>query len=63
MPRSLKLPVCELPHSLTHRSRRPISRPSRSAQKTFVPPSLVDTMQSSGISGATHSRLPHTPDP
>ena len=63
IPRSLKLPVCELPHSFSHRSPRPISLPSRSAQKTLVPPSPVDTMQSSGTSGATHSRLPHTPDP
>jgi len=29
----------------------------------FEPPSPVETMQSSGISGATHSRLPQTPEP
>ena len=63
MPRSLNDPVCELPHSFTQRSSRPSSRPKRSAQKRFVPPSSIDTTFSSRISGQTHSFLPQTPEP
>src|SRR4051812_20063972 len=63
MPRSLKDPVCELPHCLTHRSGTPISRPKRSAQNRLVPPSSIDTTWSSRTLGATHSFLPHTAEP
>ena len=63
MPRSLNEPVWLLPQSLTHTSSRPIERPYRSAQKRLVPPSAMDTTSPSATAGATHSRLPHTPDP
>jgi hypothetical protein len=63
IPRSLKEPVWLLPQSLTQRSSRPIDLPYLSAQKRLVPPSSMETMASSGTPGATHSRLPHTPDP
>ena len=63
MPRSLNEPVCEFPHSLTHSSARPSSRPNRSAQNRLVPPSSIDTMLSSSTSGHTHSFLPQTADP
>src|SRR3954470_14855322 len=63
IPRSLKDPVCELPHCLTHRSSSPSSLPNRSAQNRFVPPSSIDTMLSSRIEGSTHSFLPHTAEP
>src|SRR5918996_297024 len=63
MPRSLKEPVCELPHCLTQRSSTWICLPYRSAQKRLVLPSKVDTMFSLSTKGTTHSFLAHTPDP
>lgn len=64
MPRSLKEPVCELPHCLTHRSDMPsCSRPNLSAQNRFELPSNMLTMSSLAISGSTHSFLLQTPDP
>src|SRR5712671_5961980 len=63
MPRSLKLPVWLLPHSLIHRSSMPIDLPYRLAQNRLVPPSSRLTMLSSSSCGATHSFLPHTPLP
>src|SRR5436305_14264252 len=63
MPRSLKEPLCVLPHSFTHNSFTPIIFPKRSAQKRFVPPSYNETMFSFLISGKSHSFFPHTPEP
>ena len=63
MPRSLNDPVCELPQSFTHRSRTPSSRPNRSAQSRFVPPSSIETTDASLMSGHTHSFLPQTDEP
>ena len=63
MPRSLNDPVCELPHSFTHSSSIPSSRPNRSAQSRFVPPSSIETTAVSLISGHTHSLLPQTDEP
>ena len=63
IPRSLNEPVCELPHSFTHRSFIPSSRPKRSAQKRLVPPSSIDTTESFRTSGHTHSFLPQTDEP
>jgi hypothetical protein len=63
IPRSLNDPVCEFPHCFTHRSLSPRTRPKRSAQNRFVPPSSIETMFSSRISGQTHSFLPHTDEP
>ncbi len=63
IPRSLKEPVCEFPHCFTHRSSTPSSRPKRSAQNMFVPPSSIETTLSFRISGQIHSFLPQTPEP
>src|SRR5919201_3282465 len=63
MPRSLKLPVWLLPHSLIHKSSRPKDCPYRSAQNRLVPPSSRLTTLLSSSCGATHSFLPHTPLP
>ena len=60
MPRSLKLPVWLLPHSLTHRSGTPICLPRRSAQKRLVLPSYMLTTFSSRRLG--HHPLAHAPD-
>ncbi len=64
IPRSLKEPVCELPHCLTHRSDIPsTSFPKRSAQKRLELPSNMETMSSSSMPGRIHSFLLHTPLP
>lgn len=63
MPRSLKEPVWELPHCLTHRSFIPISFPNRSAQNRFELPSNMETMSLPEIVGSTHSLNFHTPEP
>jgi hypothetical protein len=51
MPRSLKEPVWLLPHCFTQRSRSPMERPYRSAQRRFDPPSAKLTMLSSAMPG------------
>src|SRR5260370_7035925 len=63
MPRSLKLPVWLLPHSLIHRSSRPSVWPYRFAQNRFVPPPSRLTTLLSSPSGPTPSFLPPTPLP
>src|SRR6266446_5572253 len=63
MPRSLKEPVCELPHCLTQRSSTSSCLPYRLAQKRLVLPSKVETMFSLSIKGTTHSFFAHTPEP
>src|SRR5438477_9371033 len=63
MPRSLKLPVWLLPHSLIQRSSRPSDRPYRFAQNRLVPPSSRLTTLASSSCGRTHSFLPQTPLP
>ena len=51
IPRSLKDPVCELPHCLTHRSSMPSWSPNRRPDIRFVPPSSIDTMFSRELRG------------
>ena len=41
----------------------PNSRPNRSAQNRFVPPSSIETTAASRTSGQTHSFLPQTDEP
>ncbi len=63
MPRSLNDPVWLLPHSFIQRPARPISLPSRSAQKRFDSPSYIETRLSTSTRGLTHSLNRHTPEP
>ena len=60
MPRSLKLPVCELPHCLTQRSSTPHCWPSRLAQNRLVWPSNIETTFVLGHDRA--DQLPLAPD-
>ena len=63
MPRSLNDPECEVPHCLTRTSPRPSACAKRGTGVRCVPPSSIDTMCSRARPGATHSCLPHTPEP
>merc|ERR1719446_390626 len=63
IPRSLKLPVWEFPHCLTHKSVIPSIWPYLSAQNRLEFPSYMLTTSSLLIPGRIHSFLLHTPDP